>query len=233
MISTKSDRIRTAPKSASTLLRGLTDSLDLTKERLMPNSTRTCSVPGCVREKHYAYGPCRTHHRRLQKHGSYDKSAVKKIPAIDRFWEKVNRHGPIPELRPELGRCWIWEAARGGYKAWYGVFFNGHWMVYAHMWVWEHEVGPIPEGLTIDHLCRNTACVNPAHLEPVPGSENTRRATRLITHCRYGHPYDEKNTYITPQGRRACRICRNRRAEAARVKRRLREKRSRRRDCDA
>ena len=161
-----------------------------------------------------------------------DKNPRVKLPE-ERFWPKVDKNGEIPAHNPELGRCWTWEAARGGYKDWYGVFFNGHRMVYAHRWVWEHEVGPIPEGLTIDHLCRNTACVNPAHLEPVPGSENTRRATRLITHCRYGHPYDEKNTYITPQGRRACRICRNRRAEAARVKRRLREKRRRRRDCDA
>lgn len=224
MISTKSDRIRTVPKSAATPFQDLTNSLDLTKERLMPDYTRTCSVPGCVREKHYAYGPCKTHHRRLQKHGSYDKPAVKKTPAIDRFWKKVNRHGPTPEFRPELGRCWIWEAARSGGGDRYGFFYNGKKNVFAHRFSWEHFKGPIPEGLTIDHLCRVPLCVNPDHLEPVTQAENTLRATRLIVECPYGHPYDEKNTYTDPKGGRVCRTCRNRRARATYARRRLLEK---------
>ena len=151
-----------------------------------------------------------------------DKNPSAKRPE-ERFWPKVDKNGEVPARNPELGRCWTWKAARGGYKSWYGVFFNGHRNVYAHRWVWEHEVGPIPEGLTIDHLCRNTACVNPAHLEPVPGSENTRRATRLITHCPYGHPYNKENTYIQ-KGGRVCRTCRKRRVDAAVAKRRLRER---------
>jgi hypothetical protein len=77
---------------------------------------------------------------------------------------------------------------------------------------WELLVGPIPDGLTIDHLCRNRGCVNPEHLEPVTMGENTYRGTsfaainRMKTSCPHGHPYDQENTYITA-GRRRCRAC--------------------------
>lgn len=78
----------------------------------------------------------------------------------------------------------------------------------AHRWSWEYHVGPIPEGYDIDHLCRNRACVNPAHLEPVTRMENIRRAVALKTHCPQSHPYDETNTYIRPgTTHRKCRTC--------------------------
>ena len=79
--------------------------------------------------------------------------------------------------------------------------------VFAHRAVWEMLRGPIPEGLQIDHLCRNRACVNPDHLEPVTAKENMHRAAVLITHCPKGHPYDDTNTYWH-KGHRGCRICR-------------------------
>ena len=72
--------------------------------------------------------------------------------------------------------------------------------VYAHRLVYEMTVGPIPKGLCIDHLCRNTVCCNPAHLEPVTNGENIRRGrkpgshNRNKTHCSKGHPFDEANT---------------------------------------
>lgn len=86
----------------------------------------------------------------------------------------------------------------------------------AHRFAYELLVGPIPEGLTLDHIkangCTSTACVKaiadergPAHLEPVPFSENRRRA--LKTHCKRGHPFDEANTYRKRNGHRTCRIC--------------------------
>jgi hypothetical protein len=81
----------------------------------------------------------------------------------------------------------------------------------AHRLSYEHHVGPIPDGLQIDHTCRNRKCVNPEHLEPVTNAENTTRqdhAERRKTHCPKGHPYDEANTYVDPSGARRCRACR-------------------------
>jgi hypothetical protein len=87
---------------------------------------------------------------------------------------------------------------------------------YAHRWSYEHFVGPIPEGLHIDHLCRVRRCVNPDHLEPVTPKENylrgegptARNSTK--THCKYGHKFDKSNTSVYG-GRRHCNECGRRR----------------------
>lgn len=80
-----------------------------------------------------------------------------------RFIEKVDRSG----------ECWIWTAAKKPNG--YGQFHAGRTMVRAHRWAYEHLVGPIPADMTLDHLCRVRACVNPAHLEPVTNAENHHR----------------------------------------------------------
>lgn len=86
--------------------------------------------------------------------------------------------------------------------------------VRTHRQAYIEIVGPIPEGLDLDHLCRNRACWRPDHLEPVSRAENMARgihANRSKTHCKHGHAFDEKNTYrlTLPNGinRRYCRTC--------------------------
>lgn len=83
----------------------------------------------------------------------------------------------------------------------------------AHRAAYELAHGPIPDGLTLDHLCRVRNCVNPAHLEPVTLRENVLRGegqsarNAVATHCHQGHPFDEANTYRRPGGGRTCRAC--------------------------
>lgn len=121
--------------------------------------------------------------------------------------------------------CWEWT---GVLSAGYGQIWLDGRMQGAHRVLYEIMVGPIPDGLQIDHLCRNRKCIRPGHLEPVTGSENLRRIPagimgkfqRSKTECSEGHPYSDMNTYRYPDGRRACRICR---VEWQRAYRRRRE----------
>lgn len=120
----------------------------------------------------------------------------------ERFWSKV-------EVGHPLG-CWLWVAADNGVG--YGAFWDGNRQVSAHRWAYEALVGPIPEGLVLDHLCRTRHCVNPDHLEPVTPRENVMRGNTLAAKrasqvsCHRGHPYDEKST-DSADGRRRCRAC--------------------------
>lgn len=68
-------------------------------------------------------------------------------------------------------------------------------------------VGPIPEGLELDHLCRNRRCVNPEHLEPVTHAENMRRFSWKRTVCLHGHAFEGDNVKILSNGCRVCRVC--------------------------
>jgi len=74
--------------------------------------------------------------------------------------------------------CWVWTAALT--DCGYGVINRGGRTHKAHRFIYEQVVGPIPEGMTLDHLCLNHACVNPTHLEPVTRSENSRRQWQRV-----------------------------------------------------
>jgi hypothetical protein len=131
-----------------------------------------------------------------------------KRPPEERFFEKVE----WGEQRHDGTRCLEWVGFR---DKGYGRFQLAHQKpVGAHRWLYERWVGPIPEGMHIDHLCRNRACVNPAHLDVVTLAENNRRAAphreRPIKWvCKWGHP---KKLY--PCGVVACPTCNRERARA-------------------
>lgn len=123
-------------------------------------------------------------------------------PAETRFWSKVDKRAD---------ECWVWTGAKTPHG--YGTFQYGDGKRgYAHRWAYEATKGPIPSGLSIDHLCRNPSCVNPDHLEAVTHRENVLRGVAPVavnarkTHCPAGHPYDAANTRKDRSGR-VCRAC--------------------------
>jgi hypothetical protein len=145
-----------------------------------------------------------------------------RISPAERFLAKVDM----------TGDCWTWQSAKN--RKGYGEFFLSHNKVrkkiYAHRYAYELLVDPIPDGLVIDHLCRNPSCVRPSHLEPVTTRENVLRGTSPSaknvdkTHCPQGHPYDEANTEYPMPGERRCITCRRAERRSYMARRRAQER---------
>ena len=113
----------------------------------------------------------------------------------DRFWSKVDK----------TPTCWNWTGAKT--REGYGHLQLDRRYLMAHRVAYEDAKGPIPRDKTLDHLCRNHACVNPDHLEPTDRGENVRRGFVLKTHCKNGHPLTEGNLRSSKDGRWRCLTC--------------------------
>jgi hypothetical protein len=110
--------------------------------------------------------------------------------------------------------CWVWTKYRD--RNGYGRLYVGNRVVLAHRFAYEAFIGPVPNGLPLDHLCRNRACCNPRHADPVPQVQNLHRSPETVntinaakTACPRDHPYDSVNTYVDSTGARHCRACRS------------------------
>jgi hypothetical protein len=134
-----------------------------------------------------------------------NRDVAKRPDLAERFWSKVDRLG--------VEDCWEWLASK--MATGYGRFGPGGragGMTTAHRVAYELTFGPIPEGLSIDHLCRNRGCVNPSHLEAVSQRVNVLRGETIParnaakTTCDHGHELTPENTYAW-QGKRDCRAC--------------------------
>jgi hypothetical protein len=111
------------------------------------------------------------------------------------------------------GGCWLWRGAINSNK--YGMIKRGGRSVRAHRLFYTELVGPIPDGMVLDHICRVRHCVNPDHLRVVTSLENSMCGYGVCavnarkTHCPKGHPYNEQNLLPRKDGHRSCRICKS------------------------
>lgn len=124
-----------------------------------------------------------------------------------RWWDRVDIGTDV--------ECWPWLQSTGSHG--YGQSWDGVTVRLAHRMAWTlHHGEQVPNGMTVDHICRNRVCCNPGHLRLMTNVENARRnGASQRTHCPTGHPYDDENTYRDPQGHRTCRTCAKERRRVA------------------
>ena len=189
-------KVRTAHRVAYAWAKGeILDGIDL---------DHTCQIPQCVNPEHLVPVSASLNSRLRWERESKPLLAVPTLGAnakrrtpAERLWEKVDKQGPED--------CWLWLAS---FQGPYPSFSVNRKSVLAHRFSWELHNGPIKPGYTIDHLCRNPACVNPVHLDEVTMGENTRRQPRYQSDtCQKGHKWTAENTYVDPNSLRHCREC--------------------------
>lgn len=150
------------------------------RRKSAPKPRRLCSIDGCTRPVE-GYGWCKPHYRSWKRHGDPLAANFRlwDAPIVDRLWFRTDKAGTVPTHRPELGPCWLWRGSLN--EAGYGLIFDTAQRrpLLVHRLSYETLVGPIPEGLHLDHLCRTRSCLNPTHLEPVTAAENNRRAALI------------------------------------------------------
>jgi hypothetical protein len=183
--------------------------------------TSPCSEEGCT-EPSISHGLCSKHHTRWLRHGDASTVAFIKGDIEARFWSHVDRRAD--------DECWPWT----GYvdDSGYGIFTVDGTQRPAHRWAYIHFVGPILDGLTVDHVkdwgCTRKDCVNfLTHLEVVTNRENILRGdgpagvNARKTHCIHGHEFTSENTLVRKNGGRTCRTCKRAADKRLRDKKRL------------
>lgn len=121
----------------------------------------------------------------------------------------------------DLDSCWLWPGWKN--EAGYGMVHGAERDHMVHRVVFEHFVGPVPEGLVLDHLCRVKGCVNYSHVEPVAQRTNVLRGEGLPAEnavkdaCKHGHEFTPENTRVRKDGSRLCRACEARRQRERRA----------------
>lgn len=176
----------------------------------IPGSGGVCTVDGCATGA-IARGWCAKHYQRWRSHGDPVAGVALTFP-----------ENLLARMEPQPNGCIHYTGSLT--LAGYGQVGKDGGNALAHRAAYEHFVGPIPEGMTLDHECHNLSgctitdhtcphrrCVNVEHLAPKSKGENTNASPNswaAKTHCPQGHPYDEANTYVNPQGGRMCRACR-------------------------
>lgn len=164
-----------------------------------------------------AHGWCSMHYYRWKVNGDPDKAQWRKgVPVVERLLSRTDR--------TTLPDCWLWTGyvSPNGYGQLSLVVQGDRQKISAHRLSYLLFVGPIFEGLTVDHLCHNAdpncipkdclhrRCVNPSHLDAVPIRENQARSPSYVgyrTHCKYGHEWVNANIKVFANGKRRCNIC--------------------------
>lgn len=171
----------------------------------------TCTAEDCQAPV-IARALCEMHYARWRRLGTTEVSRPNPHgTAEERFWRQIDTQGPRG--------CWLWTGATKNHNGYGALTLRGtpRSVILAHRFAYELLVGPIPDGLQLDHLCRVRHCVNPDHLEPVTQAENVRRGISPSavqarkTHCKNGHEFTPENTYVNRnRNERVCRLCMNR-----------------------
>lgn len=212
---------------------------------------RTCMVEGCER-RHHARGYCVNHYHSWKTTSTIgDDGARRPVCSVSRclrpaygdrlcsaHYQQVRKHGRILEVTQRSSvqdrlfakvqylenGCIEWRGRwRIGLRREYGAIRASGQMQLVHRVAYELLVGKVPDGTELDHLCRNTLCISPSHLEPVTHRLNVLRGisppaqNAARTHCVEGHPFDAANTIARSDGGRRCRACKNRRRRERRV----------------